>query len=250
MLNDLVVSNIKQISHLKSNHIIDKNLTSLHTYCLNVDIFDDDKVYLDTYNQMPTFRKKAINKFKFNKDKKLSLGSWALLQFGMKNNGCENFERYLKWKEHGKPTCETNEFDYKKFNISHSESYALCSISDYEIGCDIQKHEDINKNMIEYCMNKNELYAFKDKVYTDWNLDAFYRLWTLKESLIKMLSIGMLLDPKNIEFTQIDSISNNYDFKIKDKMIDCKINNNNNNNISFLELESLHDYSISVCLAD
>lgn len=74
------------------------------------------------------------------------------------------------------------------FNLSHSGEMAFCALSDRPVGADIEI----------VCPRKSEFpaYVFKGKEYDrylslggDWN--AFYTLWTEKESIIKYTGEGL-----------------------------------------------------------
>ena len=86
----------------------------------------------------------------------------------------------------GKPVF-TNHPDCH-FNLSHSGGMALCALSDRPVGADIEI----------VCPRKSEFpaYVFKGAEYDrykalggDW--DAFYTLWTEKESIIKYTGEGL-----------------------------------------------------------
>ena len=74
------------------------------------------------------------------------------------------------------------------FNLSHSGEMVLCALSDRPVGADIEI----------VCPRKREFpaYVFKGEEYDrylalggDWN--AFYTLWTEKESIIKYTGEGL-----------------------------------------------------------
>lgn len=74
------------------------------------------------------------------------------------------------------------------FNLSHSGEMVLCALSDHPVGADIEI----------VCPRKPEFpaYVFKGAEYArylelggDWN--AFYTLWTEKESIIKYTGEGL-----------------------------------------------------------
>ncbi len=90
--------------------------------------------------------------------------------------------------EYGKPCFA----DYKiKFSISHTKGAVACSISESEIGIDIEKISEIRENILKL-YTKREM----DQILTPAD---FYTLWTLKESAIKMTGKG-ISDIKKHEF--------------------------------------------------
>ena len=74
------------------------------------------------------------------------------------------------------------------FNLSHSGTLALCALSDCPVGADIE--------VIRPRSTKLPAYVFKGAEYDrflalggDW--DAFYTLWTEKESILKYTGEGL-----------------------------------------------------------
>lgn len=120
----------------------------------------------------------------------------------------------------GKPTAQNC-----KFNLSHSGRYVLFAISDYEVGCDIQKIGYINSKgvaKIVFCENeKEQLNKSIDK------LNTLYYLWTRKESFLKCIGEGFHRNSKEIDITS-DSLTDK-----KRKL--------------HLKTYSFADYTISVC---
>lgn len=74
------------------------------------------------------------------------------------------------------------------FNLSHSGDFAMCALSDYPVGADIEVLRPHRSGLPEY--------VFKDTEYDrylalggDW--PAFFVLWTEKESIIKYTGEGL-----------------------------------------------------------
>ncbi|MBQ3567236.1 MAG: 4'-phosphopantetheinyl transferase superfamily protein [Oscillospiraceae bacterium] len=101
----------------------------------------------------------------------------------------------LVYGEHGKPYLKNinNVF----FNISHCHELGVCTVSDTEVGIDAENirkwsplvpkrvFSDRENNFLENAENKDE---------------AFFRLWTLKESFVKAIGIGISYPLKTCEF--------------------------------------------------
>lgn len=76
----------------------------------------------------------------------------------------------------------------RHFNLSHSGSLALCALADRPVGADIEVIRPRREGL--------SAYVFKEKEYDrflalggDW--DAFYTLWTEKESILKYTGEGL-----------------------------------------------------------
>ncbi len=104
--------------------------------------------------------------------------------------------------EYGKPYFENNDI---YFNISNSESVVVAAVSDKEIGIDIQKIK-YNEAIV------NRTFTESEKQYLNKSRDkkkAFTLIWTMKESYVKMLGIGIGYGLKNV-----DTISMFHKFKV------------------------------------
>ncbi|WP_438348551.1 4'-phosphopantetheinyl transferase family protein [Paenibacillus sp. FA6] len=92
--------------------------------------------------------------------------------------------------KNGKPLLHGN--DGLHFNNSHSGQWVLCALSDSPVGIDVELISDIDFDIAEHCFSEQEchdLYAHRE----DNRQDYFFDLWTLKESYIKAVGIGLSL---------------------------------------------------------
>lgn len=74
------------------------------------------------------------------------------------------------------------------FNISHSGEYVMCAISNEPLGIDIEEIKPVDLADFSHCFTiaeRRSMLASADP------LPAFYRLWTLKEAVIKADGRGM-----------------------------------------------------------
>jgi 4'-phosphopantetheinyl transferase len=78
------------------------------------------------------------------------------------------------------------------FNLSHSGMRAMCAIGTPEVGCDVEQLHAMRMEKVA-----GRFYTKREQAYlssiTDpaEREDAFFRLWTLKESVIKFTGRGM-----------------------------------------------------------
>ena len=88
----------------------------------------------------------------------------------------------------GKPECEG-----VFFNLSHSGDMVLCAICDMPVGCDIEKVADAPLEIAD------RYFSEKERQYIDSSQSLpeisrrFFRIWTMKESYVKMTGEGMNL---------------------------------------------------------
>lgn len=159
-----------------------------HTLFLNTSQLEDSKTYDKWYNLMPKYRRDKINSFKFEKDKKLSLGAGILLYRTIEKNALDP-KTVVCFTEDGKPYFSPD--NNIKFNLSHSGEIVMYSFSDIEVGCDIEK-EDHGENGIAKRYFSREENAFLDSFSgPEERKKMFYRIWTLKESFVKSTGKGI-----------------------------------------------------------
>lgn len=160
------------------------------------------------------------NKYHYQEDYLRKLGS---LYFIKKYIGDD-----ISYNYYGKP-LSPNIY----FNISHSGSYVIFSKSSYDIGIDIEEIKDYDIDILNYSMNKQEISKIN-------NNQDFYKYWTLKESLLKCIGIGLNDDLKNINIDfgiyqyQNNIYSSTYLF-YDNHVISLTIKHNEQININFLE---------------
>lgn len=89
----------------------------------------------------------------------------------------------IETAEHGKPYLP----DYPgiHFNLSHSGNRVMCIVSDQEVGCDVEKIEERLISQVIRCFAESEQEIAKQSP------ENFFRIWTLKESILKLSGMGL-----------------------------------------------------------
>ncbi len=118
--------------------------------------------------------------------RRASLGAYALLGLALAEWGYGMGE----WRTEacGKPRFADPELPF--FSLSHSGRYALCALSDGEVGCDIQKMRPFDERVAGRIMTAGELALFRTLGGRQAE-EYFYRLWTVKESYVKYTGEGL-----------------------------------------------------------
>ncbi len=117
-------------------------------------------------------RREKASRYLFEKDKLLSLGASYLISRFTSNNP-------ILYTESGKPYKEG-----EYFSISHSGSYAIFASASSPIGVDIELIRPYSPLLKEAVLNEEERKRAK-------NDGDFFRLWCLKESLLKATGEGL-----------------------------------------------------------
>ncbi len=75
-----------------------------------------------------------------------------------------------------------------EFNVSHSGGKAAAAVSDCPVGCDLEKLRPYPQNVAKKILTDRERGILGDSVDCD---GAFFRIWTAKESYLKMTGEGL-----------------------------------------------------------
>lgn len=175
----------------------------VRTYLLNINELDKISCNEDLFGER---RKEKMERFKRENDKKLSTAAELLLIYALKQLD-PNVELPLKVAEDdkGKPQLETkitvtDELEkkgFKKgtvyFNISHSNEYAVCSVSNDMIGVDIEWIKRGELQHPESILHKEEAEVYSFVTNPLEKKKYFFECWTLKESYLKNLGIGLVV---------------------------------------------------------
>lgn len=103
-------------------------------------------------------------------------------------------ESRIKKETWGKPYLIWNPQVY--FNISHSGGYGVCAISSRPCGVDIQEIRPVkSRRMVSRTMSQEEQKQIQE---AEDSTREFIKLWTYKESCIKLSGEGLQRELKNL----------------------------------------------------
>jgi len=68
------------------------------------------------------------------------------------------------------------------FSYSHTKGLVMCVLSEYPVGADCEKIRPVSERLVQRLMTERELEFF-----------GFFELWTMRESLYKLLGRGNLM---------------------------------------------------------
>ncbi|WP_251498111.1 4'-phosphopantetheinyl transferase family protein [Otoolea muris] len=168
--------------------IIEEHAASL--YLMDVGELEDEACFWRNYSSVSPARRAKIDSFRFMKDKRLSLGAGMLLARGLSDHGLAGAA--LVCGENGKPYLADAPQLY--FNLSHSEQMVLAVFADVEAGCDVERIRGADLALARrfFCHGEYEYVA--GQAGEKERNEAFYRIWTLKESFAKATGLGLSLD--------------------------------------------------------
>jgi len=173
-------------------------------------------------------RQEKMEKCRHDKDKIRSLCAGALLCLGVMEWEEEERDLSLQKIEAGKVNWEMlSEYlgkagkdiscDYGsngkpffvnyphiRFNLSHSGDYVVSAFDIRPVGIDIQEHRKISDSMARHFLNDRELEMFSLQTKEREREKILCKLWTIKESYIKLTGEGMKKSMKEISVDRIN----------------------------------------------
>lgn len=164
----------------------------IHLYAADIRNLKDPEEYPEMLNGLSEDRKRKTMQCLQENARKRSLGAGILLQKVLPCYGASH-EKIYRGAD-GKP-----EVDGVCFNLSHSGNIVVCVVGDSKVGCDVEKIVKAPEKVAERFFHRNEVEYLK-ACGAEKRDETFFRLWTMKESYIKMTGEGMRRPLDSFEF--------------------------------------------------
>ncbi len=188
--------------------------------------------FLPMLERLPFDIQIQINRFRKREDALKKLYSELMIRKLIKEMLCIKDEDINICKNlYGKPFLDGHpNFHY---NISHSASFAICAIANSPIGIDIEQITKIDLDVAtEYFTQQEINYIFNCPFSEQRN--AFFELWTLKESYIKQIGMGL-----SINLNDFSMIKSNFEWHVVSDLYGT--------NLFFHQYNFMNQYEIAVC---
>ena len=163
------------------------------------------------YNQamgsLPELVFKDIDRYHQLNDKKSRLLSRLLVKMYCLENGFT--WNWSNWKvdDNKKPYFENGPF----FNISHAGDKVVVVFSEnHSVGVDVEKITEIGSENLSVYFHHEERHSLEP-----YSNDAFFKIWTRKEALLKAIGIGILNGLNQVSVLN-DDVDFNGHWHIKD----------------------------------
>ena len=138
-------------------------------------------------------RREQAVKFKHELGQRLCVLAYQLLKQGLSEVYGIEENPVFEYNEHGKPSIIGH--PEICFNLSHCKEAAICAISDQPVGVDVESVRSFNESLVRYTMNEDEIRQIES---SEDQAVAFIRLWTMKESAMKLIGTGISNDMKHV----------------------------------------------------
>lgn len=170
-----------------------------YLYWMDTGELEDEISFSRYYKIMSLERQRKVESCLFMKDKRLSLGAGILMDKGLSAYGLCERETLVAYGESGKPYLP--QYPHIHFNLSHSGSRALAVFASVETGCDIEQIQQADLALAERFFTRKEYAFIAGQAGRERQDEAFFRLWTLKESFLKAVGAGLNLALNAFEIT-------------------------------------------------
>eukprot|EP00041_Stephanoeca_diplocostata_P013719 m.242619 g.242619 ORF g.242619 m.242619 type:complete len:387 (-) comp19442_c2_seq25:1752-2912(-) len=159
-----------------------------------------------------------IGRFVFVDDTKLAMVGRLLMRQAVRSAlGVHNREIRLARTKENKPYLEappSAQLPHFNFNVSHSGDYTVLAASPQQlVGVDVMEIRHPNNDVGEFFRLMRPQFTpieWDDILAPACDMDRlhlFYRYWSLKESYIKAVGVGLGLDLQRLEFTSAPTLT-------------------------------------------
>jgi len=108
-----------------------------------------------------------------------------------------NEDAGIAFGTYGKPSL--SDYPDVHYNLSHANGITVCLISGCECGADAEKVRPYRPKVMKRAFSESEAELVENAPESERDL-LFFRIWTLKESYVKALGIGVSYPLKTAEF--------------------------------------------------
>lgn len=201
-------------------------------YAASVSALTEERLYAQAYAAATPGRREKTDRFRFIKDKRLSLAAELLLRHGLRMAGVEKFPAAFAYGAQEKPYLKGQNI---WFNLSHSEEWVVCAVTDCEVGCDVEKMHPIDLKIAERFFFRSEFDDIAAQPTPEARNERFFSYWTLKESFMKATGLGMKLPLDAFQILRGEQIS--------------VMQSVDDRSYSFQEYEDIPGYKCALCAA-
>ena len=170
-------------------------------YLASVAPLRDAACFARLLETVPPARREKVLRCRSDGAQRLLLGAGVLLRMALAAEGLTAGDYALTPEE--KPFFP--DLPGFHFNLSHSGETVLCAVSDRPLGCDVEGLRPFDPALPRRFFHPEEC-AWLFSLPAAEQPAAFMRLWTLKESYVKALGVGLTLPLCDFAFSLSDGV--------------------------------------------
>ena len=166
-------------------------------------VLPDEGAFAAAYAELPEWRRRKCDVFRFGADRWRSVAAWELLRRMLAEKGVSAEALPVSEDEFGKPAFEASLGIH--FNLSHGGERVMAAVSDRPVGCDVERIVPFDEGVARECLTDGEL-AWVKRAQPGSDRDrAFIRLWVRKEAYVKAVGKGLGIDLKSVSLLPEES---------------------------------------------
>ena len=200
-------------------------------YVADIKHLPDPLSCTELLQQLSAERQQRIHHLKQEKSRKQCMGAGLLLQKVLALYHME--ESLVRIGQDGKPMLKGLEF-----NLSHSGDLIICAVSEKPVGCDVEMIRKAPRSVARRYFSHGELQYLVQCKEDDYD-KAFFTLWTMKESYVKMTGEGLRLPTSEYELVLEGA---------RDGLV--RVIRNGEMQACYIREVSVSGYVISICAQD
>ncbi len=143
-------------------------------YLVSTDLLRDAELEQAIYQRCSDMRRAKADLCRTDEKRRQSLAASCLLDCALRKIGLQ--ERNVRYQTGEKPSIMgLSDF---RFSLSHSGNWAICAVSDREIGADVEMPREFSPRLLQ-------------RYFTEQERTDPLRVWVLKESFCKLTGVGI-----------------------------------------------------------
>lgn len=150
---------------------------------------------------LPLARQKKIKRYRNVVDQKLGIIAYLLLLKGLREEYGIIKLPELDYLKYGKPVLR--DYPHIYFNISHCSEGVVCALYDRPVGIDIQDEVEFDIDVAKQVCSEMELELI---LASENQGKEFCKIWTAKESIVKLSGRGITQDLKSLDISRVKTI--------------------------------------------
>ena len=138
-------------------------------------------------------RREQVARYKLEGPRRQAVAAYLLLRKALREMYGIHDAPVFEYDANGKPSILGHPEIF--FNISHCRKAVACVVADSPVGIDVEETCRFSDSIARYTLDDEE---YESVVKADNPSQAFIRLWTMKEALLKYTSEGLRRDIKTV----------------------------------------------------